>query len=92
MGRLVLTRKLGEGVNVGVHVVIVTRVGRANANLMTESPRRVHNCAIGDIVILEPGVTITLAAINKGCARLVFDAQPHIKIMRTELDEHADNS
>lgn len=85
MPRLVLTRKINEAVKVGDHLITVTRVGRGNANLMTAKPRAVHSCAIGDIVILEPGVTVTLKAISGGVARLVFEAPREINIARLEL-------
>lgn len=88
---LVLTRKINEAVRVGSRTVTITRVGRANVNVMTDSPRRVHSCAIGDIVILEPGVTVVVTGISKGCARLAFDAPLSVKIVRTEL-ESDDNS
>lgn len=82
---LVLTRKINEAVKVGDHLIAVTRVGRGNVNLMTAKPRVVHSCAIGDIVILEPGVTVTLAAITGTIARLVFEAPREINIARLEL-------
>lgn len=88
MGRLVLTRKAGESVYVGELLVTVTRVTRANANLMTAKPRAVHNCAIGDMLILEPGVSITVKAIARGIVRLVFDVPREINIVRQELIEN----
>lgn len=83
---LILTRKAGEAVQVGTHLVTVERVTRANTNLKVG--RRVHNCAPLDMIILEPGVTITVAAIARNIVRLAFDAPRHVKIMRTELDDH----
>lgn len=86
---LILTRNAGQAIQVGTHLVTVDRVTRANANLRVG--KCVHNCAPGDTVILEPGVTIAVTRITKGNVRLTFDAPQHIKIMRTELEEH-DNS
>lgn len=89
MSRLVLTRKINEAVKVGDHLVMITRVGRANANLMTAKPRAVHSCAIGDILILERGVSVTLKAVSCGVARLLFEAPREINIARLELlDEY----
>lgn len=87
---LILTRNAGQSIQVGTHLVTVDRVTRANANLRVG--KCVHNCALQDVVILEPGVTITVSRITKGNVRLTFDAPKHIKIMRTELEDHADNS
>ncbi len=92
MGRLVLTRKAGESVKVGDQFITVTRVTRANANLMTATPRSVHNCAIGDMLILEPGVSITVKAITRGIVRLVFDVPREINIVRQELIENEQSS
>lgn len=90
MGRLVLTRKINQTVKVGSHFITVTRVGRANANLMTATPRKVHSCNLGDMVILEAGVSVTLKAISCGVVRLLFEAPPEVKIARLELiDEYS---
>lgn len=87
---LILTRNAGQAIQVGTHLVTVDRVTRANANLRVG--KCVHNVALHDKVILEPGVAITVLAITKGNVRLSFYAPKHIKIMRTELEDHADNS
>ena len=87
---LILTRKAWQAVQVGDRVVTVERVARANVNLSVG--KCVHNCAPGDTIILEPGVTITVVTIAKGHVRLAFDAPKHVKIVRTELVEHALNS
>lgn len=87
---LILTRKKGEAVQVGEHLVTVVRVDASTVRLKVA--RRVHNCNVLDMVILEPGVTITMAAVSRSIARLAFDAPKHIKIMRTELEAHADHS
>lgn len=86
---LILTRNAGQAIQVGTHLVTVDRVTRANANLRVG--KCVHNCAPGDTIILEPGVSIKVVAITKGNVRLAFDAPQHVKIVRTELEEH-DNS
>lgn len=85
MAYLVLSRKLDEAVKVGNHLITVTRVGRANANLATAHPKKVHSCAIGDMVILEAGVSVTLQAINRGIVKLSLDAPREVKIVRQEL-------
>lgn len=85
MAHLVLSRKLDQSVKVGDHVITITRVGRANANLATAIPKKVHSCAIGDMVILEAGVSVTLQAINRSTVRLSFDAPREVKIVRLEL-------
>ena len=87
---LILTRNAGQAIHVGANLVTVDRVTRANANLRVG--KCVHNCAPGDTIILEPGVTITITRITKGNVRLAFDAPKHVKIVRTELVEHAHNS
>lgn len=89
---LILTRKAGDAIRVGTHYVRVERVTRANTNLLVCDPRRMHNCAPLDMVILEPGVTITIVAISRSTVRMAIDAPPHIKVMRSEIDDHDDNS
>lgn len=85
MAHLVLSRKLDQAVKVGDHLITVTRVGRAIASLATASPKKVHTCEIGDMVILEAGVSVTLQAINRGIVKLAFDAPREVKIVRLEL-------
>lgn len=91
MAYLVLSRKIDEAVKVGDHLITVTRVGRANANLATAHPKKVHSCAIGDMVILEAGVSVTLQAINRGVVKLSFDAPREVKIVRLEIFKEQEN-
>lgn len=86
MGKLVLTRKEGEQVRVGANVITLHRVSRANVNIVTTIPKRVHSCAIGDTVQLEPGVTVTVVAIRCQQVKLAFEAPLSVQIVRTEID------
>lgn len=86
MGKLVLTRREGEQIRVGDNLVSVQRISRANVNIVTTVPKRVHSCATGDTVQLEPGVTVTVVAIRCRQVKLAFEAPVSVQIVRTEID------
>ena len=88
MGNLVLTRKAGQSVKIGDSLVLTIREVHPAKVYIVETVNG-SSCAcwvrLGDSGDAVEGCRVTIAEINRGHVKLLFDADRSIKIIRSEL-------
>lgn len=89
MGNLVLTRKAGQPIRIGDDVVLTVREVQATRVHLQVSGREATWVKVQEAVRIPVGDTfcaLTLASTQHGhTAKLLFDADRSIKIVRSEL-------
>lgn len=85
MGRLVLSRRAGQSVKVGEQLVLTIREVHPKKVYLSAGAKPVW-ITLGEQVPMPEGLgELTIAEINKGHVKLLFDADRSVTIVRSEL-------
>lgn len=85
MSNLLLTRKAGQAVQIGDAGCVVEVVNVRHSEVTIKVGARCERLRIGNKFNVAERAILTVVGITKGCARLAFEAERSVTIVRMEL-------